>query len=77
MRGKKNIGASLALKGRKRPEGCGKPPKSVIAIDEQGNQIIFKSLSDAGKFVGSDRHTIKNWCNMNKTTKGYKWEFAK
>lgn len=77
MRGKKNIGASLALKGRKRPEGCGKPPKSVIAIDEQGNKIMFESLSDAGKFVGSDRHTIKKWCDMNKTTKGYTWEFAK
>lgn len=77
MRGKKNIGASLAHKGRKRPEGGGKPPKAVIAIDNDGNVINFKSLSDAGKFIGSDRHTIKNWCDMNKTTKGYKWEFAK
>lgn len=77
MRGKKNIGASLAHKGRKRPEGGGKPPKAVIAIDNNGNIINFKSLSDAGKFIGSDRHTIKRWCDMNKTTKGYKWEFAK
>lgn len=75
MRGKKNIGASLALKGRKRPEGGGKPPKAVIAIDVEGNSIMFDSLTDAGKFIGSDRHSIKKWCEMSKFVKEYNWRF--
>jgi hypothetical protein len=77
MRGKKNIGASLAHKGRKRPEGGGKPSKSVIATDKDGNKLTFVSLTEAGKFIKSDRHSIKEWCEMNKFCKNYKWEFAK
>jgi hypothetical protein len=77
MRGKKNIGASLAHKGRKRPEGGGKPSKGVIATDKDGNKLTFVSLTEAGKFIKSDRHSIKEWCEMNKFCKNYKWEFAK
>lgn len=77
MRGKKNIGASLAHKGRKRPEGGGKPSKAVIATDHLNNVLKFDSLANAGKFIGSDRHSIKKWCDMNKYSKGYVWEFAK
>jgi hypothetical protein len=77
MRGKKNIGASLAHKGRKRPEGGGKPSKGVIATDKDGNKLTFVSLTEAGKFIKSDRHSIKDWCEMNKFCKNYKWEFAK
>jgi hypothetical protein len=76
MRGKKNIGASLAHKGRKRPEGGGKPSKSVIATDKDGNKLTFVSLTEAGKFIKSDRHSIKEWCEMNKFCKNYKWEFS-
>jgi hypothetical protein len=77
MLGKKNIGASLAHKGRKRPEGGGKPSKGVIATDKDGNKLTFASLTEAGKFIKSDRHSVKEWCEMNKFCKNYKWEFAK
>lgn len=77
MRGKKNIGASLAHKGRQRPEGGGKPSIGVIATDKDGNKFTFVSLAEAGKFVKSDRHSIKEWCEMNKFNKGYNWEFSK
>jgi hypothetical protein len=77
MLGKKNLGASLAHKGRKRPEGGGKPSKGVIATDKDGNKLTFVSLTEAGKFIKSDRHSIKEWCEMNKFCKNYKWEFAK
>jgi len=77
MLGKKNIGASLAHKGRPRPEGGGKPSKGVIATDKDGNKLTFVSLTEAGKFIKSDRHSIKDWCEMNKFCKNYKWEFAK
>jgi len=76
MLGKKNIGASLAHKGRKRPEGGGKPSKGVIATDKDGNKLTFVSLTEAGKFIKSDRHSIKEWCEMNKFCKNYKWEFS-
>jgi len=77
MRGKKNIGASLAHKGRPRPEGGGKPSKGVIATDKDGNKFTFVSLTEAGKFMKSDRHSIKDWCVMNKFNKGFYWEFFK
>ena len=77
MRGKKNIGASLAHKGRPRPEGGGKPSQAVIATDKDGNKFTFVSLTEAGKFVKSDRHSIKEWCEMNKFNKGFNWEFSK
>jgi hypothetical protein len=77
MRGKKNIGASLAHKGRPRPEGGGKPSKGIIATDKDGNKLTFVSLTEAGKFIKSDRHSIKDWCVMNKFNKGFYWEFSK
>jgi len=77
MRGKKNIGASLAHKFRPRPDGGGKPSQAVIAIDKDGNKFTFVSLTEAGKFVKSDRHSIKDWCVMNKFNKGFYWEFFK
>ena len=76
MRGKKNLGASLAHKGRPRPIGGGKPPKSVTATDSAGAILNFASLTDAGKFLGSDRHSIGIWCSMHKVVKDYRWEFA-
>ena len=77
MRGKKNIGASLAHKGRPRPNGGGKPSKGVIATDKDGNKLTFVSLTEAGKFIKSDRHSIKDWCVINKFNKGFYWEFSK
>ena len=77
MRGKKNVGASIAHKGRPRPEGGGKPSIGVIATDKDGNKFTFVSLTEAGKFVKSDRHSIKEWCEMNKFNKGFNWEFSK
>lgn len=77
MRGKKNVGASLAHKGRPRPDGGGKPSIGVIATDKDGNKFTFVSLTEASKFVKSDRHSIKEWCEMNKFNKGFNWEFSK
>jgi hypothetical protein len=77
MRGKKNVGASIAHKGRPRPEGGGKPSQAVIATDKDGNKFTFVSLTEAGKFMKSDRHSIKDWCVMNKFNKGFNWEFSK
>lgn len=77
MRGKKNVGASIAHKGRPRPEGGGKPSQAVIATDKDGNKFTFVSLTEAGKFMKSDRHSIKDWCLMNKFNKGFNWEFSK
>ncbi len=77
MRGKKNVGASIAHKGRPRPEGGGKPSQAVIATDKDGNKFTFVSLTEAGKFMKSDRHSIKDWCVMNKFNKGFYWEFSK
>jgi len=70
-------GKDSPLYGRPRPDGGGKPSKAVIATDIQGIQTKFNSLSDASKFVGSDRHSIEKWCSINKVSKEYKWEFAK
>lgn len=75
MRGKNNIGVSLAHKGRQRPIGAGKPSKSVVAIDKDGNVFNFVSFTEAGKFIKSDRHSIKKWCEMNKLSKGFTWKF--
>ena len=77
MFGKKNVGASIAHKGRPRPEGGGKPSQAVIATDKDGNKFTFVSLTEAGKFIKSDRHSIKDWCVMNKFNKGFYWEFSK
>ena len=78
MRGiPKPKGKDSPLYGRPRPEGGGKPSIGVIATDKDGNKFTFVSLAEAGKFVKSDRHSIKEWCEMNKFNKGYNWEFSK
>jgi hypothetical protein len=77
MRGvPKPKGKDSSLYGRPRPEGAGKPSKGVIATDKDGNKLTFTSLTEAGKFIKSDRHSIKKWCEMNKFRKNYKWEFS-
>lgn len=78
MRGvSKPKGKDSPLYGRPRPEGGGKPSIGVIATDKDGNKFTFVSLTEAGKFVKSDRHSIKEWCEMNKFNKGFNWEFSK
>lgn len=77
MRGvPKSKGKDSSLYGRPRPEGAGKPSKGIIATDKDGNKLTFASLTEAGKFIKSDRHSIKEWCEMNKFCKNYKWEFS-
>lgn len=68
-------GKNSPLYGRKRPEKAGKPPKSVKATDKDGNVLHFISLTEASKFIKSDRHSIQKWCKMNQFKKGYNWEF--
>lgn len=78
MRGVPKLkGKDSPLYGRPRPEGGGKPSIGVIATDKDGNKFTFVSLTEAGKFVKSDRHSIKEWCEMNKFNKGFNWEFSK
>jgi hypothetical protein len=78
MRGvSKPKGKDSPLYGRPRPKGGGKPSKGVIATDKDGNKLTFVSLTEAGKFMKSDRHSIKDWCVMNKFNKGFYWEFSK
>lgn len=78
MRGvSKPKGKDSPLYGRPRPEGGGKPSIGVIATDKDGNKFTFVSLTEASKFVKSDRHSIKEWCEMNKFNKGFNWEFSK
>lgn len=78
MRGvPKPKGKDSPLYGRPRPEGGGKPSIGVIATDKDGNKFTFVSLTEAGKFVKSDRHSVKEWCEMNKFNKGFNWEFSK
>ena len=78
MRGvPKPKGKDSPLYGRPRPKGGGKPSQAVIATDKDGNKLTFVSLTEAGKFIKSDRHSVKKWCEMNKFCKNYKWEFAK
>ena len=78
MRGvSKPKGKDSPLYGRPRPDGGGKPSIGVIATDKDGNKFTFVSLAEAGKFVKSDRHSIKEWCEMNKFNKGFNWEFSK
>ena len=78
MRGvSKPKGKDSPLYGRPRPKGGGKPSKGVTATDKDGNKLTFVSLTEAGKFIKSDRHSIKDWCVMNKFNKGFYWEFFK
>lgn len=78
MRGvPKPKGKDSPLYGRPRPEGGGKPSIGVTATDKDGNKFTFVSLTEASKFVKSDRHSIKEWCEMNKFNKGFNWEFSK
>ena len=70
-------GKDSSLYGRPRPKGAGKPSKGVIATDKDGNKFTFVSLTEAGKSVNSDRHSIKKWCLANKFNKGFSWEFSK
>lgn len=73
MRGKKNIGASLALKGRKRPEGGGKPSKPVICLD---TNMEFKSVADAARYCNGHTTTISKCClGKAKSAYGYKWAY--
>ena len=70
-------GKDSPLYGRPRPKGGGKPSQGVIATDKEGNKLTFASLTEAGKYFKSDRHSIKDWCVMNKFNKGFYWEFSK
>ena len=75
MLGKKNIGASLAHKGRKRPEGGGKKPHAVVGTKD-GVQVEFKSVSDAARFINKARSSVHKCCNGKALTGGgYTWKY--
>ena len=65
------------LYGLKRPEGGGKKPHAVIAIDDYGNKTRYDSVSAAGKAMNGCRTGIHQCCNGKaKTAHGYKWHYA-
>jgi hypothetical protein len=75
MRGKNNIGASLAHKGRKRPEGGGKKPHAVIGTKD-GVQVEFKSVAEAARFINKARATVHKCCSGKALTGGgYTWKY--
>ena len=64
---------SEALKGRKRPEGAGKPSKKVLCV-ETGE--IFESTKDAERKTGIDFSNISRTCNgKRKTAGGFHWRY--
>jgi hypothetical protein len=74
MKGKKNIGASLKLKGRPRPEGGGKPSKKVVRI-EDGK--IYNSIAEAARDAGGSRSGITKCCmGKEKYAHGHQWRYA-
>ena len=73
MRGKKNHGASAALKGRKRPEGGGKPSKPVVCLTTKEE---FLSVSEAAKSCKGHSTTISKCClSKAKTAYGMEWAY--
>ena len=75
MRGKHNVGASLAHKGRKRPEGGGKKPHAVIGTKD-GITVEFNSVSDAARFINGSRSSVHKCCSGKaKTGGGYTWKY--
>jgi hypothetical protein len=75
MRGKHNAGASLAHKGRKRPEGGGKKPHAVIGTKD-GVTVEFNSVADAARFINGSRSSVHKCCNGKaKTGGGYTWKY--
>ena len=62
-----------AIKGRKKPEGTGKPPKKVLCV-ETGE--IFESAHEVERKTGIGQGNISNACNGKlKTSGGYHWKF--
>jgi hypothetical protein len=78
MRGvAKPKGEASPLYGRKRPEGGGKKPNSVIGTDADGNETRYDSVSAAGNAMNSSRTGIHKCCNGKaKTAHGHKWRYA-
>jgi hypothetical protein len=73
--GKTNLGASLAHKGRKRPEGGGKKPHAVIGTKD-GITVEFNSVSDAARFINGSRSSVHKCCSGKaKTGGGYTWKY--
>ena len=73
MRGKHNAGASKALKGRKRPEGGGKPSKPVIRLDDG---MVFESVAAAGRACQGTTSGIHQCCmGKAKSAHGFRWAY--
>lgn len=73
MRGKHNAGASVAHKGRKRPEGSGKPAKPVIRLDDG---VVFESISAAARNLGKTKGGITDCCmGKAKSAHGFRWAY--
>jgi hypothetical protein len=73
MKGKPNLGASKAHKGRKRPEGGGKPSKAVVRLDDG---VVFGSVADAARALGKTRGGITQCCTGKaKSAHGFRWAY--
>ena len=68
-----NAGASKALKGRKRPEGGGKPSKPVIRLDDG---MVFESVAAAGRACNGTTSGITQCClGTAKSAHGFRWAY--
>jgi hypothetical protein len=73
MRGKANVGASDALKGRARPQGSGKTSRQVVCIEDSKE---FASVSEAAQYVKGGSSTISRCClGKSKTAYGKTWKY--
>jgi hypothetical protein len=74
MRGAaKPKGKDSPLYGRKRPEGGGKPPKTVVRLEDKKEYL---SVADAARDIDGTRSGITKCClNKAKTAHGYTWAY--
>lgn len=63
-----------AQKGRKKPEGAGKPPKKVLCVE---TDKVFPSTHEAERQAGiSNSHISKVCSGKRETAGGYHWRYV-
>jgi hypothetical protein len=66
-------GKDSPLYGRKRPDGCGKPSKAVVRLDDG---VVFESVSDAGRACNGATSGISKCCmGKAKSAHGFRWAY--
>jgi hypothetical protein len=66
-------GKDSPLYGRKRPDGCGKPSKAVVRLNDG---VVFESVSDAGRACNGATSGISKCCmGKAKSAHGFRWAY--